>query len=82
MQFRDVSERVFDVIRSELLAVSRTDKLVETIKGQHATYGATVLVRDGSRCMVVVDNPTGLDRFLAVQAFLDDSTTTRASGRA
>ena len=70
MECRDITEREFKLIMAELEVVSRSDGMVETVTGQHEEYGVTVLVRDGSRCMALIDNPACLDRFLAEQAFL------------
>ena len=70
MECRAITEHELELILAELADTDRTKGIVETVTGQHDRYGVTALVRDGSRCMALVDHPTCLDRFLAVQAFL------------
>ena len=80
MECRDISGCEFELILAELVGASRSDGSVETITGQHEVYGATVLVRDGSRCMALIDNPDPLDRLLAMRAFLMDGAAAVVSG--
>ena len=81
MQCREISGRQFELVLGELTGVSREGGAVEAFRGRHRLFGATVLVRDGSRCMALVHDPTCLDRLLAEHAFLEDGTAGAVAGR-
>ena len=61
MHCRDISEERFHIIASELINLRRRTGDFQTLTGHHKDYGTTILVRDATRCMAVVDDATLLD---------------------
>ena len=77
----DITEREFAVILSELSTVMRRVNEVEVIIGFHEAYGAVTLVRDETRCILLVDEAACLDRLWAEQAFLVGGLAADVAGR-
>ena len=69
MHCRDITDLAFEAIQGELTNVERKAGAIESVCGMHNQFGATVLLRDASRCMALVADPVGLDRTLAELAF-------------
>lgn len=67
MGFRNITEREFDLILSELTDLICEISLGETFIGYHARCGAVTLVRDGSGCIGLAEEMTHFDNFLARQ---------------
>lgn len=61
MHCRDISEHEFDSIAPELVNIERQSGYIRTVTGRHPDFGETILLRDGTRCLVVVEDPTLLD---------------------
>ena len=76
-----ITESEFAIILSELSDVLCQINMGETLIGHHERYGAITLVRDGSRCVALVDTAYH-DKFVAEQAFLLQGTTAKVAGRA
>ena len=76
MHCRDITDLAFEAILATLADVERQSGAIETASGMHEDFGYTVLVRDASRCMALVENPNCLDRALAQMAFASDVTLT------
>ena len=62
MQRRDITDADFDHIVSQLTSIEHQPGSIETVTGHHPDYGRTILLRDASRCLVVVDDPQMIDR--------------------
>lgn len=75
MGFRNITEREFDLILSELTGLMCEVDLGETFIGHHARYGAVTLVRDGSGYIAAAEKMTGLDSFLVEQGLLVNGRT-------
>ena len=65
MHCRDITDLAFEVISGDLIHVERKHGPIETVNGTHPEFGASVLLRDASRCMVLVERPASLDLTLA-----------------
>ncbi len=74
MHCRDITDLAFESILTALTDVERQSGAIETASGMHEEFGYTVLLRDGSRCMALVEDPSCLDRALAQMAFASDVT--------
>lgn len=61
MQFRDITLDQFGLILAKLSDVEHHVGAIYTVSGQHVDYGMTVLARDGSQCMALVDDARHLD---------------------
>ena len=81
MECRSIMEQELETIRSELADISYEVGLVAAFVGNHARYGATCLLRDGERCLAMVEHPLILERFLAEQAFLRGAPDSQLSTR-
>ena len=62
MHCRDITNADFDHIACDLTDIERQPGGIETVTGRHPVYGMTILLRDNSRCLAVVDNPETIDR--------------------
>ena len=74
MHCRDITDLAFEAILVTLADVERQSGAIETASGMHEDFGYTVLLRDASRCMALVEDPNCLDRALAQMAFAADVT--------
>ena len=74
MHCRDITDLAFEAILTALSDVERQSGAIETASGMHDEFGYTVLLRDASRCMALVEDPSCLDRALAELAFASDLT--------
>ena len=61
MHCRDISEHEFDRIASTLVNIEHQSGYVRTVTGRHPDFGETILLRDVTRCLAVVEDPTLLD---------------------
>ena len=61
MHCRDISEAEFNSIASELVNLHHQSGDIDTVTGQHPSLGKTILLRDDTRWLVVVEDPTLLD---------------------
>lgn len=61
MHCRDISRDEFDVIASELARARHQAGAIEVVSGHHHNHGATIVIRDATRCMALVENPSFLD---------------------
>ena len=71
MQVRDITEQDFEAIAAELRDLKHLGGAVESIEGLHLVHGRTLLVRDASRCMALVEDATELDRRSITNAFIE-----------
>ena len=71
MQFRDITSSEFSRILAKLKDVEHHIGAIYTVSGQHDEYGMTVLARDGSQCMALMDDPRHLDGLLADRPSVD-----------
>ena len=70
MQVRDITEQDFEEIAAELRDPKHLDGAVGSIEGLHSVHGRTLLVRDASRCMALLEDATELDRRAITDAFI------------
>ena len=78
MQFRDITPDQFSLILAKLSDVEHHVGAIHTVSGQHVDYGMTVLARDGSHCMALVDHAHHLDGLLADRSSEDAAPGTEA----
>ena len=71
MQVRDITERDYEIVAAELRDLMHRGGPVESVQGLHPMHGRTLLVRDASRCMILVEDATGLDRMVITNAFIE-----------
>lgn len=63
MHCRDITESEFEAISAELTGTTSQADGIETVTGRHEEYGFTVLVRDASRCMALLEDASVFDVF-------------------
>ena len=80
MQCRDITPEQFETIAAELTNVTRQDGAIELVSGHHEDHGATVLIRDLTRCMALVNDPAFIDMAHTQNAALtaEGATVSRA----
>ena len=71
MQVRDISERDYEAIAAELRDRLHRTGPVETNEGRHDELGHTLLLRDASRCIALVEHAAELNRVQITNAFLE-----------
>ena len=62
MHCRDITEAEFDQIVAELVQAKHQGDDIEMVTGRHKDHGAVILIRDATRCMILVDEPSHFDR--------------------
>ena len=82
MHARDITPDNFETIAAELTKVTRQDGVIELVSGHHEDHGATVLIRDTTRCIALVDEPGFLDQALAKSAVITEGAIVARAMRA
>ena len=78
MHCRDITEAEFDQIVAELVQAKHQGDDIEMVTGRHKDHGEVVLIRDATRCMVLVDEPAHLDAAHADSSKSDGAIVERA----
>ena len=78
MHCRDIAEAEFEMIAAELADAKAQGDEVELITGQHKDHGAVVLIRDATRCLILVDEPAHLEAAQADSSTSDGAIVERA----
>ena len=82
MHCRDISEAEFDRIVAELVQAKHQGDDIEMVTGRHEDHGAVILIRDATRCMVLVDEPAHLERVRDETAAASDGAIVERAIRA
>ena len=81
MHCRDITEAQFESIAPELADAKVQGDEVGLITGQHKDHGTVMLIRDGTRCMILVDEPSHFDKAHAGSTASDEAIVERAIQR-